>query len=119
LVCVIVVLILVCVVVVLISVCVVVFFSVEGKSPGWGQVLRLLSLFDTLVSQRACKIATLHLLSGSAPGDEPLADIFPLLLSLLVPAGDHALPQQHCAELVGTVLQSLCDQVTHEAPGIV
>nr|XP_046188315.1 LOW QUALITY PROTEIN: protein virilizer homolog [Oncorhynchus gorbuscha] len=97
---------------------------VEGKSPGWGQVLRLLSLFDTLVSQRACKIATLHLLSGSAPGDEPLADIFPLLLSLLVPAGDHALPQQHCAELVGTVLQSLCDQdislvVPHPAEGCV
>ncbi|CAB1334663.1 unnamed protein product, partial [Coregonus sp. 'balchen'] len=83
---------------------------VEGKSPGWGQVLRLLSLFDTLVSQRACKIATLHLLSGSAPGDEPLTDVFPLLLSLLVPSADHALPQQHCAELVGSVLQSLCDQ---------
>uniref|UniRef100_A0A674DRC9 Vir like m6A methyltransferase associated n=1 Tax=Salmo trutta TaxID=8032 RepID=A0A674DRC9_SALTR len=97
---------------------------VEGKSPGWGQVLRLLSLFDTLVSQRACKIATLHLLSGSAPGDEPLADVFPLLLSLLVPAADHALPQQHCAELVGTVLQSLCDQdislvVPHPAEGCV
>uniref|UniRef100_A0A674ENX0 Vir like m6A methyltransferase associated n=1 Tax=Salmo trutta TaxID=8032 RepID=A0A674ENX0_SALTR len=98
--------------------------DVEGKSPGWGQVLRLLSLFDTLVSQRACKIATLHLLSGSAPGDEPLADVFPLLLSLLVPAADHALPQQHCAELVGTVLQSLCDQdislvVPHPAEGCV
>ncbi|XP_038851082.1 protein virilizer homolog [Salvelinus namaycush] len=97
---------------------------VEGKSPGWGQVLRILSLFDTLVSQRACKIATLHLLSGSAPGDEPLADVFPLLLSLLVPAADHALPQQHCAELVGTVLQSLCDQdislvVPHPAEGCV
>uniref|UniRef100_A0A8C7F362 Vir like m6A methyltransferase associated n=1 Tax=Oncorhynchus kisutch TaxID=8019 RepID=A0A8C7F362_ONCKI len=97
---------------------------VEGKSPGWGQVLRLLSLFDTLVSQRACKIATLHLLSGSAPGDEPLADIFPLLLSLLVPVADHALPQQHCAELVGTVLQSLCDQdislvVPHPGEGCV
>uniref|UniRef100_A0A8C7HL68 Vir like m6A methyltransferase associated n=1 Tax=Oncorhynchus kisutch TaxID=8019 RepID=A0A8C7HL68_ONCKI len=95
-----------------------------GKSPGWGQVLRLLSLFDTLVSQRACKIATLHLLSGSTPGDEPLADVFPLLLSLLVPAADHALPQQHCAELVGTVLQSLCDQdislvVPHPAEGCV
>uniref|UniRef100_A0A8C8JMJ3 Virilizer N-terminal domain-containing protein n=1 Tax=Oncorhynchus tshawytscha TaxID=74940 RepID=A0A8C8JMJ3_ONCTS len=98
--------------------------SVEGKSPGWGQVLRLLSLFDTLVSQRACKIATLHLLSGSTPGDEPLADVFPLLLSLLVPAADHALPQQHCAELVGTVLQSLCDQdislvVPHPGEGCV
>uniref|UniRef100_A0A8C8JK34 Virilizer N-terminal domain-containing protein n=1 Tax=Oncorhynchus tshawytscha TaxID=74940 RepID=A0A8C8JK34_ONCTS len=97
---------------------------VEGKSPGWGQVLRLLSLFDTLVSQRACKIATLHLLSGSTPGDEPLADVFPLLLSLLVPAADHALPQQHCAELVGTVLQSLCDQdislvVPHPGEGCV
>uniref|UniRef100_A0A4W5JEP2 Vir like m6A methyltransferase associated n=1 Tax=Hucho hucho TaxID=62062 RepID=A0A4W5JEP2_9TELE len=100
------------------------FLLGELQPPGWGQVLRLLSLFDTLVSQRACKIATLHLLSGSAPGDESLADVFPLLLSLLVPAADHALPQQHCAELVGTVLQSLCDQdislvVPHPAEGCV
>ncbi|KAL0985360.1 hypothetical protein UPYG_G00155920 [Umbra pygmaea] len=83
---------------------------VEGKTPGWGQILRLFSLVDALVSQRACKIAALHLLSGSAPGDETLADLFPLLLALLVPRADHALPQQNCAELVGTVLQSLCDQ---------
>lgn len=82
----------------------------EGKSVCWGQVLRLLSLMDALVSQRACKSATLHLLSGSVSGDEQLADLFPLLLSLLVPPADHSLQQQQCSELVGTILQSLCDQ---------
>uniref|UniRef100_A0A7N8Y527 Vir like m6A methyltransferase associated n=1 Tax=Mastacembelus armatus TaxID=205130 RepID=A0A7N8Y527_9TELE len=82
----------------------------EGKGVCWGQVLRLLSLMDALVSQRACKSATLHLLSGSVSGDEQLADLFPLLLSLLVPPTDHSLPQQQCSELVGTILQSLCDQ---------
>ncbi|KAM3873614.1 protein virilizer homolog [Diretmus argenteus] len=82
----------------------------EGKTVGWGQVLRLLSLTDALVSQRACKSATLHLLSGAASGDEQLADLFPLLLPLLVPPADHSLQQQHCSELVGTILQSLCDQ---------
>ncbi|XP_056142523.1 protein virilizer homolog [Lampris incognitus] len=83
---------------------------VEGKGVCWGQVLRLLSLLDALVSQRACKSAALHLLSGSSPGDEPLADLFPLLLSLLAPPADHSLQQQHCSDLVGTILQSLCDQ---------
>uniref|UniRef100_UPI0037E9748B protein virilizer homolog isoform X2 n=1 Tax=Semicossyphus pulcher TaxID=241346 RepID=UPI0037E9748B len=89
---------------------------VEGKAVCWGQVLRLLSLLDALVSQKACKSAALHLLSGSVSGDEQLADLFPLLLSLLVPPADHSLQQQQqqqqqqCSELVGTVLQSLCDQ---------
>ncbi|CAJ1062200.1 protein virilizer homolog [Xyrichtys novacula] len=82
----------------------------EGKVVCWGQVLRLLSLFDALVSQKACKSAALHLLSGSVSGDEQQADLFPLLLSLLVPPTDHSLQQQQCSELVGTVLQSLCDQ---------
>ncbi|KAM6910567.1 protein virilizer homolog [Xenentodon cancila] len=82
----------------------------EGKSVCWGQVLRLLSLMDTLTSQRACKSATLHLLSGSVSGDEQLAELFPLLLSLLVPPTEHSLQQQQCSVLVGTVLQSLCDQ---------
>uniref|UniRef100_A0AAQ5ZEP6 Virilizer N-terminal domain-containing protein n=1 Tax=Amphiprion ocellaris TaxID=80972 RepID=A0AAQ5ZEP6_AMPOC len=82
----------------------------EGKGVCWGQVLRLLSLMDALVSQRACKSATLHLLSGSISGDEQLADLFPLLLSLLVPPTDHSLQQQQCSVLVGTILQSLCDQ---------
>ncbi|KAM3615248.1 uncharacterized protein V6R79_025420 [Siganus canaliculatus] len=82
----------------------------EGKAVCWGQVLRLLSLTDALVSQKACKSATLHLLSGSVSGDEQIADLFPLLLSLLVPPADHSLQQQQCSELVGTVLQSLCDQ---------
>uniref|UniRef100_A0A8C2WXY3 Vir like m6A methyltransferase associated n=1 Tax=Cyclopterus lumpus TaxID=8103 RepID=A0A8C2WXY3_CYCLU len=76
----------------------------------WGQVLRLLSLMDALVSQKACKSAALHLLSGSVSGDEQLADLFPLLLSLLVPPADHSLQQQQCSELVGTILLSLCDQ---------
>uniref|UniRef100_A0A7N9ALZ9 Vir like m6A methyltransferase associated n=1 Tax=Mastacembelus armatus TaxID=205130 RepID=A0A7N9ALZ9_9TELE len=44
--------------------------------------------------------------------NEQLADLFPLLLSLLVPPTDHSLPQQQCSELVGTILQSLCDQVS-------
>lgn len=66
---------------------------------------------DALASQRACKSATLHLLSGSVSGDEQLADLFPLLLSLLVPPTDHSLQQQQCSVLVGTILQSLCDQV--------
>lgn len=83
----------------------------EGKTVCWGQALRLLSLVDALVSQKACKIAALHLLSGSVTGDEQLADLFPSLLSLLVPPNDHPLQQQQCSELVGTILQSLCDQV--------
>lgn len=83
----------------------------EGKGVCWGQVLRLLSLTDALVSQRACKSAMLHLLSGSVSGDEQLADLFPLLLSLLVPPTVHSIQQQQCSEIVGTILQSLCDQV--------
>ncbi|XP_056900607.1 protein virilizer homolog isoform X2 [Takifugu flavidus] len=82
----------------------------EGKTVCWGQALRLLSLMDTLVSQKACKSAALHLLSGSVLGDEQLADLFPLMLSLLVPPADHSLQQQQCSEVVGTILQSLCDQ---------
>uniref|UniRef100_A0A3P8P3E8 Virilizer N-terminal domain-containing protein n=1 Tax=Astatotilapia calliptera TaxID=8154 RepID=A0A3P8P3E8_ASTCA len=82
----------------------------ELQPVSWAQVLRLLSLMDTLVSQRACKSATLHLLSGSVSGDEQLADLFPLLLSLLVPPTDHSIHQQQCSVLVGTILQSLCDQ---------
>lgn len=78
----------------------------------WGQVLRPLSLLDALLSQKACKSAALHLLSGSVSGDEQLAELFPLLLSLLVPPTDHSLQQQQCSELVGTMLQSLCDQVS-------
>ncbi|KAM7420752.1 hypothetical protein PAMA_015125 [Pampus argenteus] len=82
----------------------------EGKGVCWAQVLRLLSLTDALVSQRACKSAALQLLSGSVSGDEQLADTFPLLLSLLVPPTVHSLQQPQCSELVGTILQSLCDQ---------
>uniref|UniRef100_A0A3P8UKN1 Vir like m6A methyltransferase associated n=1 Tax=Cynoglossus semilaevis TaxID=244447 RepID=A0A3P8UKN1_CYNSE len=82
----------------------------EAKSVCWAQTLRLLSLMDTLVSQRACKSAALHLLSGSVSGDEQLAELFPLLLSLLVLPADHCVQQQQSMELVGTILQSLCDQ---------
>ncbi|XP_068616022.1 protein virilizer homolog [Brachionichthys hirsutus] len=82
----------------------------EGKTVCSGQVVRLLSLMDTLVSQKACKSAALHLLSGSVFAEEQLADPFPVLLSLLVPPSDHSLQQQQCSELVGTILQSLCDQ---------
>lgn len=87
-------------------------FRAEGKAVCWGQVLRLLSLIDALVSQKACKSAALHLLPGSVSGDEQLADLFPLLLPLLVPPTDHSLQQQQCSEVVGTILQSLCDQVS-------
>uniref|UniRef100_A0A3Q2CPU3 Vir like m6A methyltransferase associated n=1 Tax=Cyprinodon variegatus TaxID=28743 RepID=A0A3Q2CPU3_CYPVA len=82
----------------------------EGKSVCWGQVLRLLSLLDALVSQRACKSSTLHLLSSLVSGEEQVADLFPVLLSLLVPPAGHSLQQQQCSVLVGTILQSLCDQ---------
>uniref|UniRef100_A0A8C5B3W2 Vir like m6A methyltransferase associated n=1 Tax=Gadus morhua TaxID=8049 RepID=A0A8C5B3W2_GADMO len=87
----------------------------EGKAVGWGQALRLLSMLDALVSQRACKGAVLHLLSGSPPGEDQLAELFPSLLALLAPPTDHApqqqqQQQQQCSELVATVLQSLCDQ---------
>ncbi|MEQ2189032.1 hypothetical protein GOODEAATRI_021003 [Goodea atripinnis] len=95
-------------------------YRAEGKSVCWGQVLRLLSLLDTLVSQRACKSSTLHLLSGSVSGDEQVADLFPLLLSLLVPPAGHSLQQQQqCSVLVGTILQSLCDQGSSEEPACV
>ncbi|KAK7886771.1 hypothetical protein WMY93_026392 [Mugilogobius chulae] len=91
----------------------------EGKSVCWAQVARLLSLMDALVSQRACKSAALHLLSGSASGEEPLAELFPALLSLLSPPSDQTL-QQQCSDLVGTIIQSLCDQdiaLVVSAPG--
>uniref|UniRef100_A0A3Q2QRL4 Vir like m6A methyltransferase associated n=1 Tax=Fundulus heteroclitus TaxID=8078 RepID=A0A3Q2QRL4_FUNHE len=84
--------------------------SEELQPVCWGQVLRLLSLLDALVSQRACKSSTLHLLSGSVSGEEQVAGLFPLLLSLLVPPAGHSLQQQQCSVLVGTILQSLCDQ---------
>ncbi|CAL8247193.1 unnamed protein product [Lota lota] len=86
----------------------------EGKAVCWGQALRLLSMLDALVSQRACKGAMLHLLSGSAPADEQLVELFPSLLALLAPPTDHSpqqqQQQQQCSELVATILQSLCDQ---------
>ncbi|XP_028325916.1 protein virilizer homolog isoform X1 [Gouania willdenowi] len=84
--------------------------SAEGKAVCWGQALHLLSLLDALVSQRACKSATLHLLSGLVAGDEQMVDLFPLLLSVLTPPTDHSLQRQQCSILVGTILQSLCDQ---------
>lgn len=84
----------------------------EGKATCWAQVLRLLSLMDALVSQRACKSAALHLLSGFVSGDEQLADLFPSLLALLAPPAGHSIQQQQSGELVGTILQSLCDQVS-------
>ncbi|XP_077577132.1 protein virilizer homolog [Stigmatopora nigra] len=83
---------------------------VEGKVPCWAQVLRLLSLTDALASQRACKCAMLHLLSGSVSGEEHLVELFPMLLPLLVPPANSLLQQQQCSELMGTIIQSLCDQ---------
>ncbi|XP_072317454.1 protein virilizer homolog [Eucyclogobius newberryi] len=91
----------------------------EGKGVCWAQVARLLSLLDALVSQRACKSAALHLLSGASSGDEQLAELFPLLLPLLSPPSDQT-SQQQCSDLVCTIMQSLCDQdiaLVVSAPG--
>ncbi|KAG7470064.1 hypothetical protein MATL_G00135290 [Megalops atlanticus] len=85
--------------------------SAEGKEKVCtAQTARLLALLDSLASHRACKVSALHLLSGASRGDEKLAELFPCLVSLLAPSADGNLHQQHCAELVASFFQSLCDQ---------
>ncbi|XP_061459068.1 protein virilizer homolog isoform X4 [Rhineura floridana] len=74
-----------------------------------GQTTRLLALLDALASHKACKLAILHLINGTAKGDEKYAEIFPELLSLMRAAGDNIIHQQ-CTEYVASILQSLCDQ---------
>ncbi|XP_058878441.1 protein virilizer homolog isoform X2 [Acipenser ruthenus] len=83
----------------------------EGKEKACTvETTRLFALLDSLVSHRACKVAVLHLLSGASKGDEKFPELFPSILGLLQPTGDNNMHQQHCAEFIATVIQSLCDQ---------
>lgn len=66
-------------------------------------------MLDTLASHKACKLAILHLISGTAKGDEKYAEVFQELLALMRTPAD--VIQQQCAEYLGSILQSLCDQV--------
>ncbi|XP_026856968.2 LOW QUALITY PROTEIN: protein virilizer homolog [Electrophorus electricus] len=87
----------------------------EGSS---SQLTRLLALLDTLVSQRSCKAATLALLGGSVRtegrgdgrGEDKLTEVLPCLLAMLLPPADASLTVQQNAELVASIIQSLCDQ---------
>ncbi|XP_005158092.1 protein virilizer homolog isoform X2 [Danio rerio] len=82
------------------------------------RLIRVLALLDSLASQRACKVAMLALLSGSARSDtrsegkveDKLSDILPSLLAMLVLPADVGLSAQQNAELMASILQSLCDQ---------
>ncbi|XP_076868822.1 protein virilizer homolog isoform X2 [Brachyhypopomus gauderio] len=82
------------------------------------QLTRLLALLDTLVSQRSCKAATLALLGGSTRtegrgegrGEDKLTELLPSLLAMLLPPADASLSAQQNAELIATIIQSLCDQ---------
>uniref|UniRef100_W5KDD3 Vir like m6A methyltransferase associated n=1 Tax=Astyanax mexicanus TaxID=7994 RepID=W5KDD3_ASTMX len=83
------------------------------------QLTRLLALLDLLASQRACKAGLLALLSGSVRSesrgegrteDKVLTEMLPSLLAMLLPPADASLSVQQNAELVASVIQSLCDQ---------
>ena len=74
------------------------------------QTTRLLALLDALASHKACKLAILHLISGTIKGDERYAEIFQDLLVLVRSPGDSVIRQQ-CVEYITSILQSLCDQV--------
>lgn len=82
------------------------------------QLTRLLALLDSLVSQRSCKAATLALLGGAIrsevrsemrPDDKP-TDTLSILLAMLLPPVDANLSLQQNAELIASIIQSLCDQ---------
>uniref|UniRef100_A0A8I5NUH3 Vir like m6A methyltransferase associated n=1 Tax=Papio anubis TaxID=9555 RepID=A0A8I5NUH3_PAPAN len=73
------------------------------------QTTRLLALLDALASNKACKLAILHLINGTIKGDERYAEIFQDLLALVRSPGDSVIRQQ-CVEYVTSILQSLCDQ---------
>uniref|UniRef100_A0A8C6X959 Vir like m6A methyltransferase associated n=1 Tax=Naja naja TaxID=35670 RepID=A0A8C6X959_NAJNA len=74
-----------------------------------GQTTRLLALFDALASHKACKLAILHLINGTAKGDEKYTEVFLELLSLMQTPGENIIHQQ-CAEYLASILQSFCDQ---------
>ncbi|XP_069050908.1 protein virilizer homolog isoform X2 [Lepisosteus oculatus] len=83
----------------------------EGKEkPCTAQTTRLFAFLESLASHRACKVTVLHLLSGASKGDEKSPELFPSILGLLQPTGDGNIHQQHCAELIASFIQSLCDQ---------
>uniref|UniRef100_A0A670YI91 Vir like m6A methyltransferase associated n=1 Tax=Pseudonaja textilis TaxID=8673 RepID=A0A670YI91_PSETE len=73
------------------------------------QTTRLLALFDALASHKACKLAILHLINGTAKGDEKYTEVFLELLSLMQTPGENIIHQQ-CAEYLASILQSFCDQ---------
>ncbi|GAA6098864.1 protein virilizer homolog isoform X1 [Tachysurus ichikawai] len=82
------------------------------------QLTRLLALLDSLVSQRSCKAAMLALLGGAIrsevrsegrPDDKP-TDVLSILLAMLLPPVDANLSLQQNAELIASIIQSLCDQ---------
>ncbi|KAF7691872.1 hypothetical protein HF521_010839 [Silurus meridionalis] len=82
------------------------------------QLTRLLALLDSLVSQRSCKAAMLALLGGAIrsevrsegrPEEKPV-EILSILLSMLLPPVDASLSMQQNAELIASIIQSLCDQ---------
>uniref|UniRef100_A0A673LVS6 Protein virilizer homolog n=1 Tax=Sinocyclocheilus rhinocerous TaxID=307959 RepID=A0A673LVS6_9TELE len=82
------------------------------------EMQQLLALLDSLASQRACKSAMLALLGGSARNEgrsdgkveDKLSDHLPSLVAMLVLPADAALSAQQNAELMASILQSLCDQ---------
>ncbi|XP_039592310.1 protein virilizer homolog isoform X1 [Polypterus senegalus] len=85
--------------------------SPEGKEKVCSaQTTRLFALLDSLASHRSCKVAILHLISGASKGDEKYPELFQNILGLLQFSGDSNVHQQHCAEFIVTLIQSLCDQ---------
>ena len=87
------------------------FSTSEDKEKQYtSQTARLLALLDALASHKACKLALLHLISGTIKGDERYAEIFQDLLVLVRSPGDSVIRQQ-CVEYITSILQSLCDQV--------
>ncbi|XP_072548060.1 protein virilizer homolog isoform X2 [Salminus brasiliensis] len=82
------------------------------------QLTRLLALLDSLASQRSCKAGMLALLGGSVRSEsrgegraeDKLTEMLPSLLAMLLLPADASLSVQQNAELVASVIQSLCDQ---------
>ncbi|XP_012680576.2 protein virilizer homolog [Clupea harengus] len=69
---------------------------------------RLLALLDSLASQRCCKAAMLPLLGGATRVEG--LDLLPPLMSLLLPPADANITIQQSADVVASIIQSLCDQ---------
>ncbi|XP_066531359.1 protein virilizer homolog isoform X2 [Hoplias malabaricus] len=82
------------------------------------QLTRLLALMDSLVSQRSCKAAMLALLGGFVRNEnrgegrteDKLIDMLHSLLAVLLPPAEASLSVQQNAELIASIIQSLCDQ---------